>query len=203
MSTIRILDQNSRCGDVGIIILVRHGQSTANRDQIYQGKLDTQLTTQGEEQAKSIRTKLPQDIDCIYSSNLIRARRTAEIVYPGREIITDPRLNEMDLGILEGKSRKQLTPNEKFMWDQIRENPNFSQHEGETGKEFIVRITEFFSELEDKFKNDNHLKIAVFTHFGVITAIITKILAQDRIKVPNVGIIRLENQLQTWKIELL
>jgi broad specificity phosphatase PhoE len=203
LTTIRILAYHNCSEGVGILFLVRHGQSTANRDRILQGQLDTQLTSEGEEQAASIRDSLPHEVDLVYSSNLIRARRTAEIVYSKREIITDPRINEMNLGILEGRQRDQLSQQEEFMWKQLRYDATFSEHQGETGDEFINRVDSFFSDITQTMQEKGQSKIVVFTHFGVIQAIVGQILKQDQVSMPNVGILKLVHHLDNWRLDLL
>ena len=61
------------------LFLVRHGQTTANQQKIYAGQTDVLLTEQGRQEAESIRPILEKfTFDRVYSSDLTRARRTAE-----------------------------------------------------------------------------------------------------------------------------
>lgn len=89
------------------IYIIRHGQSTANANEIISGQQEGSLTKLGEEQAVLAAEKL-HDIDLIVTSPLLRARQTAEIVaqhlgYPPEEIQVLPDLIERNLGELEGK----------------------------------------------------------------------------------------------------
>lgn len=96
-----------------IMYVVRHGQSRANLEDLY--GLDTNLTKKGEEQIKQLVQRL-KDIhfDAIISSNLLRARQSAEIISLDHKLAikTHDALRERYYGILEGKKgsliRKEL-----------------------------------------------------------------------------------------------
>ncbi|MBS3084095.1 histidine phosphatase family protein [Candidatus Pacearchaeota archaeon] len=67
------------------IILVRHGESMANAKKMSQGKqdewIDTHLTEKGREEAEKVALRLKKEkIDIIYSSDLKRAKETAEAI---------------------------------------------------------------------------------------------------------------------------
>ena len=63
------------------IYLVRHGQSSHNQRQIIAGQLDSELTEQGFEDARSVAQAIGRsDFDVIYSSDLRRARQTAQSI---------------------------------------------------------------------------------------------------------------------------
>src|SRR4051794_19912161 len=65
------------------LLLLRHGQSTWNVEHRWQGWLDSPLTTAGEEQAAERGRALARDSfapRAIFSSDLSRAARTAEII---------------------------------------------------------------------------------------------------------------------------
>ena len=64
---------------MGSLLVVRHGQSTWNADGRWQGRADPPLTALGEAQAADAALHVGA-IDEVWSSDLERARRTAEIV---------------------------------------------------------------------------------------------------------------------------
>ena len=85
-----------------IIILVRHGESEANAKGESQGNQnkwsDTNLTKKGQIQAIKVSERLKKEkIDLIYSSDLRRAKQTAETInlYHNVEIKFEIRLREM------------------------------------------------------------------------------------------------------------
>lgn len=91
------------------IYLVRHGQSEANLKDIY--GLDTELTERGKQQIKQLCAKLTDiHFDAIISSNMLRAKQSAEIIAIDRDIavITYEALKERRYGVLEGKKGKLI-----------------------------------------------------------------------------------------------
>lgn len=85
------------------IYQVRHGQSEANENGIF--GLDTRLTPKGIEDARQLASELKSiHFDSIYSSDLIRAKQTAEIIAQTRQmpVYTNPSLRELDFGCIEG-----------------------------------------------------------------------------------------------------
>lgn len=67
------------------VLLVRHGQSTWNAEGRWQGWADAPLSAIGEEQARAAAKHLPE-VECVVSSDLQRARRTAELLCEGRDL---------------------------------------------------------------------------------------------------------------------
>lgn len=92
------------------ILLVRHGQSTWNADGRWQGQADPPLSAIGEQQARSAAHHLPP-VDVVVSSDLERARRTAELIAAasGLEVgATYPGLRERDVGEWTGLTRAEI-----------------------------------------------------------------------------------------------
>ena len=84
------------------VILVRHGESVANSKGISQGNkdkwTDTPLSQKGKEQAKKVAERLKkEDIKVIYSSDLKRAKETAQEInkFHNVKIKLDKRLRDM------------------------------------------------------------------------------------------------------------
>jgi 2,3-bisphosphoglycerate-dependent phosphoglycerate mutase len=107
------------------LILLRHGQSEWNRQNLFTGWVDVALTEQGEAEAVrggellAERGVLP---DVVHTSLQTRAIRTAELALAaaGRSWIPvrrSWRLNERHYGALQGKDKKQTT--EEFGKDQV------------------------------------------------------------------------------------
>ena len=95
---------------MGKLILVRHGQTEMNAQSLYFGKLNPPLNDLGISQAYQAKEKLLDiDYDIIYSSPLERAKQTAEICnYLDKEIIFDSNLEEINFGIFEGLTFKNI-----------------------------------------------------------------------------------------------
>jgi broad specificity phosphatase PhoE len=95
---------------VTTILLARHGESDWNRAKRWQGWADRPLTARGREQAHELARRLEEtELDAVYSSDLARARETAEIVAraKGVTITTTPDLREVDVGSWSGLTRAE------------------------------------------------------------------------------------------------
>jgi broad specificity phosphatase PhoE len=100
------------------IYLVRHGESLGNVSlekwifEVQKTALGSNLTKLGEKQALAVSTKLKKvHFDAIFSSHLLRAKRTAEIIGQDRKmaVIAKEALQERKKGKLGGKSKEELT----------------------------------------------------------------------------------------------
>ena len=100
------------------VTLIRHGQTEWNMDGRWQGQANVGLNPTGFAQAAYIAEHLRRaDISAIYSSDLVRARQTAEEIAKclGIPVIADARLREIDVGEWQG-----LTSEEVLQWDAER-----------------------------------------------------------------------------------
>src|SRR5437764_266405 len=87
------------------MLLVRHGETDWNRERRYQGHADRPLNETGREQAEALAEELAGErIDVVYTSDLLRARETAEIVAArlGADVVALRELREIDVGEWEG-----------------------------------------------------------------------------------------------------
>jgi broad specificity phosphatase PhoE len=87
------------------LLLVRHGETDWNADGRLQGQTDRPLSDFGRTQAHKLAEELAAEkLEAIYSSDLARARETAEIVagHFGLPVSFDPDLREKDWGTWEG-----------------------------------------------------------------------------------------------------
>jgi 2,3-bisphosphoglycerate-dependent phosphoglycerate mutase len=98
------------------LILLRHGQSTWNLDNLFTGWTDVGLTEQGEAEAREAgRLMLAEGLSptILHTSVLVRATRTAEIALDVMGLQYLPvrrswRLNERHYGALQGLNKKEL-----------------------------------------------------------------------------------------------
>ena len=88
-----------------MLYIMRHGKTDWNLKYKLQGRTDIPLNDMGRQMAEEAHERyLDVHFDVCYSSPLVRARETAEILLKDREvpIIIDDRLAEMCFGIYEG-----------------------------------------------------------------------------------------------------
>jgi len=93
------------------IVLFRHGETDWNKEERWQGHSDIPLNACGREQAKLLASKLTDiDIECILSSDLMRAQETAKIVSDQIKVpvIAMPSLREVHGGLAEGLTRREI-----------------------------------------------------------------------------------------------
>lgn len=108
------------------LILLRHGQSLWNQQNLFTGWVDVDLTTQGEAEAVQAGKELANagiEIDLAFTSVLKRAIRTLWICLQGMDqmwvpITTDWRLNERHYGALQGLNKAETT--EKYGAEQVK-----------------------------------------------------------------------------------
>lgn len=87
------------------LLLVRHGETDWNVEQRFQGRADPPLNDAGRDQARALAAQLADtELDAIYTSDLARARETAEIVAAatGAPVLALADLREIDVGEWQG-----------------------------------------------------------------------------------------------------
>jgi broad specificity phosphatase PhoE len=92
------------------IYAVRHGLTESNKKGVLNRSGDEPLIEEGMKQIEELRDILPSDIKAIYSSPLMRAKQTAEIINQRFQLPITYRdeLKEVDWGTLRGKSFKDI-----------------------------------------------------------------------------------------------
>ena len=88
-----------------MLYITRHGQTDWNKEERLQGHTDIPLNENGKEMAKAAGIRYSDiKFDVCYSSPLLRAKETAELILEGSDIqiITADRLKEMCFGEYEG-----------------------------------------------------------------------------------------------------
>jgi broad specificity phosphatase PhoE len=95
------------------LLLVRHGESTWNARGIWQGQADPPLSALGERQAAAAAAALTHRVVAIHTSDLARARRTAELLavglaLPSEAVRVDARLRERDAAAWSGLTRAEI-----------------------------------------------------------------------------------------------
>jgi probable phosphoglycerate mutase len=127
------------------IYLARHGETDDNAPPArVQGSIDTPLNARGREQARRIAAELGDDgIAAIYSSGLVRARETAEIVAGelGLPVTVDERLAESHRGEWEGRLIEEIEREEPELWAEWRRGgAEFRFPGGESLAEHATRV---------------------------------------------------------------
>lgn len=159
------------------VLLIRHGQSTANASGVWQGQLDFPLSEAGRRQAVTAGRALKgTKISGVYASPLSRAFETADIVareagFSG-ETISMPGLSERHGGVLEGHTwaeQEARNPEfaEKFL--ALPEEERWAFAAAETDEEILKRFEDALSEIRARHSVPDGA-IIVVTHGGVMRA---------------------------------
>ena len=155
------------------LLLVRHGETDWNADGRLQGQTDRTLSEFGRQQARRLADELAaEDLEAIYSSDLARARETAEIVGArvGLPVMLDRGLREKDWGTWEG-----LTAVE-------RDRVEFAGESTEAHQERILRALQRISE-----RHPGDGSVLVVTHGGSMRRVQTATMGMALPVVENCG----------------
>lgn len=146
-------------------ILMRHGQAQSNAKNTASTRPDAPngLTELGKEQAQhTAHTLKDKNIDVLITTPVLRAQETAEIVadtigYSKGDIVVDPRMSEIQIGVLEGKSTREFhgffDNSYKTMFEKRPEG-------GENLGDLKRRVGEFLYECEEKYQDKTILVVA-------------------------------------------
>lgn len=123
------------------IHLIRHGETEWNVEGKMQGHKDSPLTERGKLQAHQIKGRIKQ-IDVAYSSPSVRAIETAQIILNGttQPIKIIPELKEINLGVWEGKQKKEVEVEYPEEYETFWTQPS----------KFSLDQAETFLELQDR-----------------------------------------------------
>jgi broad specificity phosphatase PhoE len=158
------------------LLLVRHGQSTANAKGIWQGQMEFPLSERGRVQAGLAGRGLSgEPFEGVYSSPLSRAFETAEIIrdrarFAG-EVVPVDGLSERHGGILEGHTwaeQEQRNPELAKKFLAIPEEERWALVGAETDEEVIARFEEALSSIRALHPGGS--RIVVVSHGGVMRA---------------------------------
>lgn len=160
------------------ILLARHGESDWNRTKQWQGWADRPLTNLGRAQAEELAARLEDiELDAVYSSDLQRARETAEIVArtKGLTVETTADLREVDVGSWSGLTRaeaEQRFPDQYARWLEGGEGWDDGETYDQLGERVIRALHRISSEHEDR-------RVLIVAHGGSIRAIHAAALGVD------------------------
>ena len=148
------------------ILVVRHGETDWNNNNLVLGRNDVPLNETGVRQAQKLRDNFPSEIERVFASPLKRVAMTASIACEGKniDIQYDNRLIEMDFGTFEGFNREDQAYNTK------KKEYFIKYPEGESYLMVAQRVYNFLDEVIEKYSNDN---IMLVTHNGICRVINT------------------------------
>jgi probable phosphoglycerate mutase len=131
-----------------VLVLVRHGESTANAEGLLLGRTDAPLTDKGVAQAEAVAAVLAATpVNQVRASPLLRAMDTAELLgWPGT-VELDDRWLEVDYGEHEGRPLSDV-PAE--VWRHWRDDPSYQPAGGESLASVHQRVSGACDELFER-----------------------------------------------------
>ena len=159
------------------IYLIRHGRQNSKLCNV-----DVELSNEGREQAHLVGKRLAKyGIEAVYSSNLIRAKETADIIneYVKKPRFVDERLREAEFGDLTGLENSVLKERYKdFLAERSKMEKDMAYPGGENCEMVFNRVFEAIDEIAHK----DYENVVVVTHGGAIRALLTGIVKADYAK---------------------
>lgn len=163
------------------LYFVRHGESEANVLGIISNRgYQHPLTQKGMAQANALAERLRDvPLAAIYSSPLMRAVQTAEIVARTHNLnvtVTDA-LREYDCGVLEGKSDPETWVQHRQLWDEwmLRRNWAACHEGGESFEDIQRRFVPFIDSLVAEYADTDNT-ILLVAHGGTFMAMLPLVL---------------------------
>jgi probable phosphoglycerate mutase len=184
------------------LLLIRHGQSTANAAGIWQGQMEFPLSEEGRIQARKVGKALAGErFDGIYSSPLGRAFETAEIIiretnFPGA-VVPDEGLTERRGGLLEGTTHAERAVRNPELVNKFLELPEEERWTlvgAETDEEILHRFERALSDI--RARHAAGARMVVVSHGGVMRVFLRDSFGPEvlpgAVRAANASITRLE-----------
>ena len=166
-----------------LIHLIRHGITVGNKNRLFYGASDIELAEEGIEALKKQASEgmYPYEENSdFYTSGMKRTEHTLELIYGEREHQIIPEFREVNCGIYEMKSFKELKGDADFEAWMADSTGQTAPEGGESIVQFNERVQEGFRKLVGQHRlkelsvrhNGKPAVSTVVCHGGVICAIL-------------------------------
>jgi len=162
------------------IYLVRHCEAMGNHKRLFQGSTDCDISEIGAKQLEYLKERFKDiHLDAVYSSPLIRAQKTAQVIAYGKnlEIIIRKNLAELHGGVVEGQPFQDAftaLPRPADAWNNHPQD--FAPEGGEAMRDGYVRI---YDEVMALARQNRGKTIAAASHGGVLRCLMCRVLYYD------------------------
>ena len=161
------------------IILVRHGETEWNVEEVFRGRIDIELNETGIKQAELLAEYLSdKKIDAIYSSPLKRALKTAEMIagYHKLDVEIAPGLIDLDFGKWQGLPHQKVKDKYRELYAEWIKNPHqVKMPAGESLNDVRQRAIGVVDEVIAKYKGT----VILVSHRVVNKVLICTLLGLD------------------------
>lgn len=178
------------------LMFIRHAETELNKEGIFAGRTDCNITKEGFEQARKVFKEDEKNFDYIYCSPLKRTKQTLDAILPNSEPIIDERIIEISIGEWEGKKKESFDKNLVALYREGQYTPP----EAETTSQVDKRVCSFIEDLFNTYKNNE--RILIVTHNGVMRSIKRNFVRNyDNIMSKNLGSIVLTDEDYKYYLE--
>lgn len=189
------------------LILVRHGETTWNAEQRYQGQQESELSALGRAQAEWTADRVADSgATALYSSDLRRAADFAAVIGDrlGLAVETTPALRERSGGVWEGLTWPEIVERFADTAERWRTDPDFTPPGAESRQHMHERVVEFLERVAGRHPED---VIIAVTHGGVVNAALRYVMGASlvpsgRTRVDNGGITVLSHGRDGWRVNV-
>lgn len=152
-----------------VAVIVRHGQTAFNRQNLFRGRFDVPLDATGLRQAGQTASLLASGgafgtISAVYSGPLSRARDTATPLAAllGLEVDVVAELDDADVGRWQGRPGAEVATTDHLIYQSWRRDPaRFAFPGGESLRSVAERTAGFIDRLRDTYQGRT---VVLFTH---------------------------------------
>lgn len=152
------------------IYVLRHGTTPLNKQKKVNGQVDEPLAPEGIEETKAAISLIPSPVTQIYTSSLLRAKQTAEILSKELHlpVSVHDELAEIHMGSLAGKSWEEMEDGLHLKKKHRTVQFDYRSFGGESVEDVKKRLIPFLKKIQNNHQDHEAL---IITHGGMIRLI--------------------------------
>jgi probable phosphoglycerate mutase len=160
------------------IVLVRHGRTSWNAEGRFLSRTDLPLSEDGAAEVRARADAFPLQPGLLWCSPLLRARQTAELLFPQTIACLDAALREVDFGSWEGRTGGDLRAGDPAGWAARQAAPSrFRAPGGERFDEVAKRLAPLAAAL--RATGGVRIVVAHRTCLGVLERVLRGLALDD------------------------
>ena len=156
------------------LYLIRHGRTEANEKSLYCGSTDVPISDAGRTELLELKKEIVYPVaPRMYTSGMLRAEQTYEILFGDTEHSILPKLREMDFGEFEMKSYEELREDanyQKWIENDMKNRCPGGESGDDAAERVIAGLEEILSDAEDSL---------VVSHGGVIAIVMMYLFPEE------------------------
>jgi broad specificity phosphatase PhoE len=193
-----------------LLTVVRHGRTAWNQTGRFQGHTDIPLDEEGRAQARRLAARLGDErFDAAFSSDLARARETAETILGARAatLVLDARWREMRFGEWEGLTWAEIVARSPGIEAGGGAKPRFYTPQGGEGFDAVcARVESALADLTREPARSGN--VLIVTHAGPLHALLRVALGDERsdalaVRFSPASVTRLRRSDAAWELAAL